>query len=160
MAVSRITPDGWLQTTQATRSLVTPAGWINETAAGGVAEPEPEQQPEPVAVSGWGGIVSRWPQSRRRTREEIDDERRRLGILPPKVAEVVIEVASEAAQQPAVSDSDVRDDLHRRLTEVHALYRTEYLTALYAEIEYQRLLQQAHEEEEESVAVLLMALVA
>lgn len=160
MALSRVTRAGWIQTTPATLSRVSAAGWTQETAAGGGSEPEPEQQPEPVAVSGWGGIVSRWPQSRRRTREEIDDERRRLGILPPKVAEVVLEVASEAAQQPAVSDSDVRDDLQRRLTEVHALYRTEYLTALYAEIEYQRLLQQAYEEEEESVAVLLMALVA
>lgn len=32
MTSSRITPDGWLQTTPATRSIVTPDGWLQEAA--------------------------------------------------------------------------------------------------------------------------------
>lgn len=156
MALSRVTRTGWIQTTQATLSRVSATGWIQETSSGGGSEPEPEQQP----ASGGGGIVSRWPKRRTRTREELDDERRRLGILPPKVAEVVKEIAREAAQHPVVNRPEVRNDLQRGLAEAHAIYRAEYLTALYAEIEYQRLLQQSQEEEEESVAILLMALVA
>lgn len=109
-----------------------------------------------AATGGW----FRLPQQRFRTQDEIDDERRRLGILPPKVAEVVKEVAREAAQQPAARKAEIRRDFKRELAEAQAQYRAEYLRALYAEIEFQRLLQQQAEEEEEAVAVLLMALAA
>lgn len=45
--------------------------------------------PTPPADTGASG--GWWPSVRRRTRSEIDEERRLLGILPPKVLEAVAE---------------------------------------------------------------------
>ena len=122
-----------------------------------VAEPE---QPAVSGVGG-GGSVSWWPGERTRTREERDDERRRLGILPPKVAAVVKAVAQQEAAKPVQPPAaEVRQDLREGLKAVRAQYRAEYLKALYAEIEYQRLQMQAQEEEEEAVVMLMLAMAA
>jgi len=129
-----------------------------ESGADSAAISGPTVVEQPAIGNGGGGVW--WPSGRRRTRDEIDDERRRLGILPPKVAEVVKAVAQQEAAKPVVQKAEIRRDFKRELAQQKALYRVEYLKALYADIEHQRLQMQAQEEEEEAVAVLLMALAA
>ena len=96
--------------------LTTGGGWLLFAASGGALDWTTSTDTEQEVRSS-GGYWGRRP----RTREEIEDERRRLGIIPAPVAKVV----SRAAKRALVA---ARKEVERQDT-------TDYLAALEREIQ-------------------------
>lgn len=104
---------------------------------------------------------------RRRTREEIQAERERLGIVPKAVAKVIDKVAERKIAEPELV---IEAALHRELERKALAYRTYYAEVLRLEIEELKAKQIARAEirrdvefielqrrdEEEMALVLLM----
>ena len=136
------------------------AFWGNAWGAVGDVPP-PTPEPLPTAVSGWGGILSRFKQ-RRQTLEELEAERIKLGILPPKqqkiaderiaVARKLQESLDAAQRSKAAADEALLWELHA----YEALLAAEYRQLLEQAI----ALEKARRQEEEDVAVVLSMLAA
>lgn len=86
-------------------------------------------------------------QGRSRTKEELREERERLGILPRRVAQVIQKIAVQQVQEPTNPDAA----LHRALDRLHLAYRAYYAEVLRKQIEIER-----QQREDEEVLLLLM----
>lgn len=129
------------------------------TDAGG----EPEPEPAPAAASSGGYFV------RTRTQKDIDEGRRKLGILPPEEevkAEEAIAAAVEAASQlsRAKAESQAATDALQAQARAEALFLAVY-RAVYPQLVEAQILEafrleaqrRAQELEEEAFVILLMS---
>lgn len=86
---------------------------------------------------------------RRRSKEELQEQREALGIIPKAVEKVIAKVA----RQEASNDLEIAltTALHRELDKARLSYRTKYAEVLRLEVEARRIRQQ-----DDEVAILLL----
>ena len=97
-----------------------------------------------------------------RTREEIDAERRKLGILPPSVEVSAAKSARKAIAERASEEKALRDAVEALRAEV-GRQEAARLRALYiavVRLEMERELLRQRQEEEEVIAILAIQLLA
>jgi hypothetical protein len=154
------------------------AGFGNVMFGGVVFPPVPTPAPTPAPVSdqAGGGWVFREP--KRRTREEVEQERVDLGIIPAPVEKIVAKAAkrviARAKQQDASTTAPdpikylqehhaqqraiLAADLRKRQIEADAAQERTYMILLALEIQSQIFRQIEQDREEEQIVMLLMEL--
>lgn len=149
---------------------------LGATVLGGVVFPVPTPAPTPAPVGTPNAGGWRFPEPKRKTREEVEQERIELGIIPAPVEKVIAKAAkrviARARQQDASTQAPdpirylqehqaqqraiLAQDLKKQRIEADAALQRTCMILLSLEIEAQIFRQIEQDREDEQIVMLLM----